>query len=195
MEVMVHQGTRHEETAVKEQKFREKDGRIKLPIFVYQKYHKQSDGIRANMGNTQNKYDLKKYFSVWIKSSYKWVKNITTPVEKRERIPSHSSQNCTYECTHTHVRMRAHSCEFNCVTVKTKRCLRKMHWSLLRKIHGWREMVVIMMGQGECNGHSIIMLVDMLIKTSSLENKLQYVCRGLKTYLFWPSNFTSKCPF
>lgn len=55
---------------------------------------------------------------------------------------------------------------------------------LLRKIHGWREMVVIMMGQGECNGHSIIMLVDMLIKTSSLENKLQYVCRGLKTYLF-----------
>lgn len=64
LEVMVHQGTRHEETAVKEQKFREKDGRIKLPIFVYQKYHKQSDGIRANMGNTQNKYDLKKYFSV-----------------------------------------------------------------------------------------------------------------------------------
>lgn len=29
--------------------------------------------------------------------------------------------------THTHVRMRAHSCEFNCVTVKTKRCSRKMH--------------------------------------------------------------------
>lgn len=61
---MVHQGTRHEETTIKEQKLREKDGQIKLPIFVYQKYHKQSDNIRANIGNTQNKYDLKKYFSV-----------------------------------------------------------------------------------------------------------------------------------
>lgn len=44
--------------------------------------------------------------------------------------------------------------------------------------------MVVVMGQGECNGHSIIMLVGMLIKTSFLENKLQYVHRSLKTSLF-----------
>lgn len=61
----------YEYAATKEPARREKGGQVTLPMSVPQKCHTRVCDKRANLGNTQNKYDLKKCFSMRMKYSDK----------------------------------------------------------------------------------------------------------------------------
>jgi len=70
-----------------------------------------------------------------------------------------------------------------------------MPFTCLKKKKSVGRRIVTVRGQGECNGHFIIMLVAVLIKIFFLELICIMYIRSLKSHLFVSSNFASKHPF
>lgn len=149
---------------------RVKNGQVKLPTFVHQRYHKQNFDPRANLGNTQNWYDLKKYFNIWMKNSCKGIR------KKYHHPQSYNSQNCTCDGTHTYTQTLTWKIQL-CLLFKERETQATLHLHLLKNIYGWSSCY--QEGTGECNGH-FHPTCGVLIETSFLENNPQCVHRALK---------------
>lgn len=108
--------------------------------------------------------------------------NIVTPMEKGKDLTIH-----TVHTTHIHPPYTHLPGEFNCVTIQRKwNSNNKAFVPLSKKSVGGG--FVTLVGPREYNGHSIIMHVGMLIKTTFLENSLQYIHKGLNLTL-WTQQF------
>ena len=122
-------------------------------------------------------------------------KKIPSPQWKRGERPNNTVPRivCVTVHTHTHTHTHTHKHMKNSTVLlfKEREIEATMHLHLLQKYMGGA--VATMTGQRSVMAISTL-LVGVLIKTSFLENNLQYIHRALKYHLSCPSSFTCKHP-